>query len=78
MALTPVNPRDTPTSEAYRTRIDSGATYTYVGDALTGTATSASSWRILRVTNATGDIDWADGNETYDNIWDNRASLSYS
>lgn len=54
---------------------------TYRGDALPGTATSVASWRIQRMTmQSDGDIDivFADGNDNFDNIWDNRLSLSYS
>jgi hypothetical protein len=53
----------------------------YVGDALPGTATSAALWRIKKlVFGADGDVTttFADGNDLFDNIWDNRASLSYS
>lgn len=55
---------------------------TYVGVAPIGTLTSAASWQIKRIdesgTPTTLVIKWADGNDTYDNVWDNRASLSYS
>jgi hypothetical protein len=54
---------------------------TYRGDALPGVATSAASWRVSRLTmQSDGDIDiiFADGNDNFDNIWDNRLSLSYS
>jgi hypothetical protein len=50
----------------------------YVGEASIGTATSASSWRIKRIDNTTGVIiQWA-GTGVFDQVWDNRASLSYS
>jgi hypothetical protein len=54
---------------------------TYRGDALPGTLTSAASWRVQRMTmQSDGDIAilFADGNDNFDNIWDNRLSLSYS
>ena len=54
---------------------------TYRGDALPGVATSAASWRVQRLTTQSdGDITiiFADGNDNFDNIWDNRLSLSYS
>lgn len=53
----------------------------YRGKALPGTTTGASAWRCERITIAAdGDVSilFADGNDSYDNIWDNRASLSYS
>jgi hypothetical protein len=54
---------------------------TYRGDALPGTATSAAAWRVQRLTQQSdGDmaIEFADGDDNFDNIWDNRLSLSYS
>jgi len=57
------------------------STLSYLGEANPGTATSAASWRIKKlVFDAAGDITvtYADGNSSFDNIWDNRASLSYS
>lgn len=53
----------------------------YVGIAEVGSLTSASSWRIYRVSSTAGSspiIEWADGNSNYDNIWDNRAALVYN
>jgi hypothetical protein len=56
-----------------------GPTYNYYGWAQLGTQSSASAWRIMRLTNGTlGAVEFADGNTNFDNIWDNRASLSYS
>lgn len=50
----------------------------YVGEAAIGTATSSASWRIKKVDSTSGiSITWA-GTGTFDQIWDNRASLSYS
>ena len=57
----------------------SGTTF-YIGEAQPGELTSAASWRIKRVV-FTGDdssTKYADGDVNFDNIWDNRASLSYS
>lgn len=56
-----------------------GDTLIYLGEADPGTAESAASWRIKKI-DTTGDISilWADGNNNYDNVWDNRLSLSYS
>jgi len=54
---------------------------TYRGDALPGVATSAASWRVQRLTQQSdGDMEivFADGNDNFDNIYDNRLSLSYS
>lgn len=50
----------------------------YIGEASIGTATSAASWRIKRVDSTTGTvIQWA-GTGVFNQVWDNRASLSYS
>lgn len=59
---------------------EASATVTYQGWATVGTATSAASWRIRKISksgNVTS-ITWADGNATYDNVWADRASLTYS
>lgn len=55
-------------------------TVTYVGEAEAGSAASAAAWRVRKLTK-TGDnlsIKWADGDTLFDNVWDNRASLTYS
>lgn len=57
---------------------DTGGTYTYFGFAAPSSATSAARWKIKRLTIATNVFQLADGNDQYDNVWDNRASLSYS
>jgi hypothetical protein len=50
----------------------------YVGEAAIGTATSAASWRIRKVDSTTGiAITWA-STGAFDQIWDNRDSLTYS
>lgn len=64
---------DVPT---YLTKYNDTGTYTYIGEAVPGTATSAASWRIQRITAATGNIDWA-GGASFNQVWDNRASLVY-
>lgn len=55
---------------------------TYIGVAPMGTATSAASWQIKKIDESASPITlkvlWADGNDSYDNVYDNRASLSYS
>lgn len=61
--------------------LDEVGSITYVGKALPGTLTSAPSWQIKRL-DESGDpeliMTYADGDANFDNIWDNRASLSYS
>lgn len=68
------------TDEEVRLATDSGdANIEYVGKAIPGSATSAAVWQISRIDNTTGLVlEFADGNSSFDNIWDNRESLSYS
>lgn len=56
----------------------------YIGKAPVGTATSAAGWQLKRITvteisNKTAvDVEWADGNDKFDNVYDDRQSKSYS
>jgi hypothetical protein len=56
----------------------------YIGEALPGTLTSEAKWRIQFVdftkTGSLEDISitWADGDALFDNVWDDRLTLSYS
>lgn len=55
-------------------------TTTYVGYAVPGLLPSAAGWKIKRL-RTSGDetlIAFADGNALFDNVWDDRASLSYT
>jgi hypothetical protein len=65
----------------YETRVDepSSAT-TYVGQAAIGSVVGDSVWRIKRILISGTEtiIEWADGDSNFDNVWDDRASLSYS
>ena len=57
---------------------DAGGGVTYIGEASPGATTSSTNWRIQRITvsGSTTIIEWA--SSKFDQIWDNRASLSYS
>jgi len=56
----------------------STANVTYVGTASIGSLTSGAVWRIIKIDETSGlSITWADGNDSFDNIWDNRTSLTY-
>lgn len=59
---------------------NAGAGVTYFGFAAPGTAEGSAGWRISKETITSGDssIVWADGDASFDNVWTNRASLSYS
>ncbi len=53
----------------------------YVGLAIPGSAGSGSVWQIRKYTysgNYLVKVEFADGNNQFDNIWNNRTSLSYS
>ena len=53
-------------------------TLIYIGKAEIGTATSAALWTIMRIDTTNGAlIAWANSG-TDDQIWDNRASLTYT
>lgn len=52
----------------------------YIGKADIATVTATPLWQIQKLTytgsNLTS-VTWADGNDSFDNVWDNRASLTY-
>lgn len=54
----------------------------YVGMAEPSTATGALSWQIKKITydanNNPTAVEWADGNDSFDNKWDERATYTYS
>lgn len=63
------------------TRVDTAsASITYVGESATNVAESAAAWQIkkLETVGTVLKITWADGNDLYDNVWTDRASLTYS
>lgn len=65
----------------YAIRVDdASSTITYVGEAPIGSAESSPVWRIkkLETVGSVFKVSWADGNMFFDNVWDNRASLTYS
>jgi hypothetical protein len=67
-------------SMAYARQTDFvGEDVIYKGEAEAGTLTSSPYWRVRKITILNDDISetWADGNTNFDNIWDNRASLTY-
>lgn len=58
---------------------DSANPILYLGEAAPGTTDSQALWRIQRITTGAGvTIEWADGNDYFDNVWDDRAALSYA
>ena len=67
------------TNLATQTDETTTANTTYVGKATIGSATSSAVWQIFKILDTGGNlaITWADSNDSFDNIWDNRASLTY-
>lgn len=61
-------------------RVDeAGPNFYYYAWALPGTSESVAEWRISRWTVASPQkLLWADGDTDFDNVWADRASLSYS
>lgn len=65
----------------YATNVDdASATVTYVGKALPGSSAASAVWQITRITTS-GTVTltaYADGDSNFDNVWNNRAALSYT
>lgn len=68
----------------FSTRYDQDAatpTLAYLGKAFPGASDASAVWQIQKLAFGTdGDVNitWADGNAAFDNVWNDRASLSYS
>jgi hypothetical protein len=61
-------------------QVDTVGNTHYIGYANAGSATSGTVWAIKRVVELGNDvtINWADGTKDFDNIWDDRITLTYS
>jgi hypothetical protein len=68
------------TSGQFKQLLEEVGSITYIGKAAAGTAGGAASWSIKRITFGTGTIntEWAGGTTAFNQVWNNRASLSYS
>lgn len=67
--------------EGFAQRIDEpNKNLNYFGKAVIASADSAAVWQIRRLTVSAKvtTIEWADGNDEFDKVWDDRAILSYS
>lgn len=54
-------------------------TIRYIGEAEVGSATSSATWRIKKVDTTTGVIiKWAGGSASFDKVWDDHLTYSYS
>jgi hypothetical protein len=59
-------------------RLAESGNYTYIGKAEIGASPSSAVWQIKRIDETSGlVISWADGDDIYDNVWDNYLTLSY-
>lgn len=58
---------------------DASATVSYIGEAAVSSSPAAAVWRIRKIDSTSGtSILYADGNTFFDNIWNNRAALTYT
>ena len=66
----------------YATKIDktSTANAIYIGNAVIGSSGASAVWQIKKLDTSTLALDktWADGDDDFNNVWNNRTSLSYS
>jgi len=65
----------------YSIRVDDAtSTVTYIGEAPLNASESSSVWRIKRLETIGNilSITYADGNQNFDNVWTNRAALTYT
>ena len=68
-------------SYIYRFDYDGSNNLLYKGRALPGSASSDAAWAIQKYTYTGGNltlIQWANGDNALNKIWDNRAALSYA
>ena len=62
-----------------KVEVDDAGTYVYVGYAIPGSPTSSAVWKIKRIkTTNVVEILYADGDAAYNNIWNDRSSLTYN
>lgn len=67
-----------PTDYALQLDDTSTPNVTYVGYAAIGSSTASAVWRIKKIDETSGlVITWADSDNNFNNIWDNRTSLTY-
>lgn len=59
------------------TRFASNASVAFYGFARPGVSTGASYWRIMRQSHDGTFVDFADGDDLFDNLWSNRENLVY-
>ena len=59
---------------------EASATVTYIGKAEPGSAEGSAVWQIkkIEIIGTETIFTWADGNVSFDNVWNDRASLTYN
>jgi len=59
---------------------EASATVAYIGEAVPSATVSQALWRIKKIDSTTNPttIYFADANDNFDNVWNDRASLTYS
>lgn len=65
----------------YTTKIDApDANTTYIGKSEFGTSDSTAKWQIkkISISGSVTSIVWANGDDSFSQVWSDRASLSYS
>lgn len=62
---------------AFATKVTASGGYTYIGEALPGTAEAAEAWRCQRI-DSSGTTLWANGDGKFDNVATDLTALSYS
>ena len=62
------------------TRTEAAGVYIYTGAAAAGAATSAAVWQVKRLDTSDAELPdiFANGSTKFDQVWDDRATLSYS
>ena len=66
--------------EVYSDEDSQNSNILYVGKAAPGSDSTNAVWQIQRITTSGSliHIEWADGNNSFDNVWDSRENLNYS
>lgn len=64
------------TAENLSVRFVTVSGVTYIGEATIGAAESSAVWRVSKV--EAGTYTWADGNASFDNVWNDYLTITYS
>lgn len=65
-------------SSSLALQVDVVDTVTYLGEASIGSATSSAVWRIKKIVETGDDVSITYAGGKFDQVWDNRASLTYA